>query len=248
MHNCAFRQTGINAVYIACDVQDIAGAVTGLRALNIKGASITIPHKVSVMGYLDEVDETARRIGAVNTIACVKGRLVGSNTDCLGAVRALSGVTPLRNKHVVIIGAGGAARAVGFGLMDAGAEVVIVNRTPEKGENLARDLNADFIGLHDVKQIDGDILVNTTPVGMTPDSDRMPVAEHLLRKDLIVMDAIYNPLKTLLLRTAERRGCRTVSGLSMFVYQGAAQFERWTGTAAPLETMEAAVRLALGGV
>ncbi len=245
MHNRAFAHTGYNGVYIALRVSDIAAAVNGFRALGFRGVSVTIPHKVAVMACLDEVDPIARDIGAVNTIVNRERRLVGYNSDYLGAVKALAAAIDIRGKTVVIIGAGGAARAIGFGVIRCGGKVVILNRSPEKGEQLAAALKADFRPLAEVREIAGQVLVNTTPLGMFPHAEQMPLEKSLLRPDLVVMDIIYNPLTTRLLSEAERVGCRTINGLAMFVYQGAVQFELWTGEKAPLDVMQAAVERAL---
>jgi shikimate dehydrogenase len=181
----------------------------------------------------------------VNTIVNCDGRLVGYNSDYLGAVKALADAVDIGGKTVVIIGAGGAARAIGFGIIRSGGRVVIINRSPEKGERLAEALNADFHPLSEVREIEGQVLVNTTPVGMFPHAEQMPLEKNLLRPDLVVMDIIYNPLTTRLLNEAARTGCRTINGLSMFVYQGAVQFELWTGEKAPLDVMKSAVESAL---
>ena len=241
MHNRAFNHIGFNAVYVPFKVDDISAAITGLRAMNIQGASITIPHKVAVMDCLDETDKTAAQIGAVNTILNKEGRLFGYNSDCPGAILALGAKTTVRNKKVVILGAGGAAHAIGYGIVQEGGKLTIVNRSRGKGEKLSNTLNAEFQPLSDFKKIDGDILINTTPVGMAPHVDQMPLEKEMLTDDLIVMDIIYNPLKTCLLREAERIGCTVINGLAMFVHQGAFQFELWTGEKAPMDVMEEAV-------
>jgi shikimate dehydrogenase len=245
MHNRAFAHIGYNGVYVALRVRDIAAAVAGIRALDVKGISVTIPHKVAVTAHLDEVDDMAREIGAVNTIVNRNGQLAGYNSDVLGAVKAIGAATDINGQTVAIIGAGGAARAIGFGVIRAGGRVVILNRSPERGERLAAALDAGFQPLSDVRYIKAQVLVNTTPVGMFPHTDRTPLSKALLRPDLLVMDIIYNPLTTRLLTEAARTGCRTVNGLDMFVYQGAVQFELWTGEKAPLHEMRAAVESAL---
>jgi shikimate dehydrogenase len=237
MHNRAFAALGINAAYVAFDVQDIAAALTGLRALGIRGASVTIPHKVSVMAGLDAVDETARAIGAVNTIVERDGRLLGFNSDCAGAVAALLEKTAVAGKRVALLGAGGAARAVGFGLVRAGAQVTIFNRTRAGAEKLAGELNAGLMPLEAFCGDGFDILVNATPVGMHPHRQVAPVAEERLRPHLLVMDIVYNPLETRLLKAARQRGCQIQDGVAMFVHQGAMQFELWTGRPAPLALM-----------
>ena len=241
MHNRAFSDIGFNGVYLAFRVQDIGAAVAGIRALDIKGASITIPHKVSVMAFLDRMDDTARKIGAVNTIDNRQGVLTGYNSDSIGAVKALSEKTTIDNKDVLIIGAGGAARAIGFGVASEGGRVTISNRSTDSGENLAKDLGADFQPLSALHQLRYHILINTTPVGMTPSTDAMPVNRELLDNSMVVMDVVYNPLKTRLIKTADDIGCKTIDGASMFVYQGAFQFELWTGSQAPLSVMRKTV-------
>lgn len=246
MHNTAFSELGYNGVYLAFRVKDIGKAVVGIKALGIKGASITIPHKVSVMDFLDELDDTAKKIGAVNTIINRKGVLTGYNSDGIGVVKALIEKTTIKDKHVVILGAGGAARAIGFAIISEGGRVTVINRTPFKGEELARDLGADFQPLSKLNKTACHILINTTPVGMMPDIDAMPVRKQDLDKTMVVMDVVYNPLKTRLLRAAENIGCQTIDGVSMFVYQGAFQLELWTGMKAPVDVMKKAVLIALG--
>jgi len=246
MHNTAFSDLGYNGVYLAFRVKDIGKAVVGIKALGIKGASITIPHKVSVMDFLDELDDTAKKIGAVNTIINRNGILTGYNSDGLGVVKALIEKTTIKDKQVVILGAGGAARAIGFAIISEGGRVTVINRTPFKGEELARDLGADFQPLSKLNKTACHILINTTPVGMMPDIDTMPVRKQDLDKNMVVMDVVYNPLKTRLLRAAEKIGCQTIDGVSMFVYQGVFQLELWTGMKAPVEVMKKAVLTALG--
>ena len=241
MHNSALTQTGLNGIYIAFRVKDIAAAVDGIRGLGIRGASITIPHKVSVMKYLDEVDAPAAKIGAVNTIVNRHGVLHGYNTDCPGAVTALLEKIIIKDKQVAIVGAGGGARAIGFGIHQEGGRLTIINRSGQRGEKLADDLGCDFKLLAEVKKLSYDIVINATPIGMTPLEDRTPVKPELLEAGTVVMDTVYNPLKTRLLRDAEKAGCRTIDGVSMLVHQGAVQFEMWTSQKAPVEIMRRAV-------
>jgi shikimate dehydrogenase len=245
MHNKAFAEAGLNAMYLAFRVIDIDAATAAVRAIGIKGVSVTIPHKITVMNSLDEIDDLARRIGAVNTVVNREGRLCGFNSDGQGAVRALLEKTAVHGADIAIIGAGGAARAIGFGMIDNGGRVTIINRSIQAGEDLAKDLGADFKPLAGLKQIRADILINTTPVGMRPQTEDLPLSPELLRKDMLVMDIVYNPVQTALLKHARRMGCRTIDGVAMFVYQGAFQFTLWTGMEAPVETMRAAVLAAL---
>jgi shikimate dehydrogenase len=241
MHNRAFAAVGHNGLYVALRVTDIGGAMVGVRALGIAGLSVTIPHKIGVMAHLDEIEKTARTIGAVNTVVHRDGRLIGINTDADGAVAALEEATPLKGKTVAVIGAGGAARAVGFGVRRKGAETIVVNRTADRGAALARELGGTHVPPEHFDGSGIDILVNTTPVGMAPDTSAMPISAKVLSPKMVVMDAVYNPIRTKLLIEAERIGCRTVDGVSMFVYQGARQFTLWTGEPAPVSVMRKAV-------
>jgi shikimate dehydrogenase len=241
MHNSALAHSGQAGCYLAFRVEDIAAAVNGIRSLGIGGASITIPHKVSVMEYLDEVDPMAADIGAVNTIVNRDGILHGYNSDCAGAVNALSEKTAIKGKDVAVIGAGGAARAIGFGLIQEGGTVTIINRSSSRGEKLAGDLGCRFKPLSQLKTLPCQIVVNTTPIGMTPDVDSTPLSPQLLDADMVVMDMVYNPLRTRFLKEAQSIGCATVDGVSMFVYQGAVQFELWTGKKAPVDVMRRVV-------
>jgi shikimate dehydrogenase len=245
MHNQAFAAIGTNAVYLAFRVTDPGSAIKGIRALNFRGVSVTLPHKVAVMEYLDEIEQTAARIGSVNTIVNKQGRLIGYNTDWLGALEALRTRTTIQGKSVALIGAGGAARAIGFGLKSAGGQVTILNRSLTNGQRLAEDLQAEFSPLDDWQPGRYQILINTTPVGMHPDTDATPIPKAHLSEDLVVMDIIYNPIKTRLLEAAEAKQCRTINGVAMFVFQGAQQFELWTGKTAPVEVMRRAVLEAL---
>jgi shikimate dehydrogenase len=245
MHNKAFAETGFNGVYLAFRVTDIDAAMAAVRAIGIRGVSVTIPHKIAVMNSLDEIDDQARRIGAVNTVVNREGRLYGYNSDGQGAVRALQEKTAVKGANIAIIGSGGAARAIGFSMIDNGGRVTIINRSIQTGEDLAEDLGANFKPLAGLKQTSADILINTTPVGMSPLTEDLPLSPELLRKEMLVMDIVYNPVQTALLKHAQRIGCRTIDGVAMFIYQGAFQFKLWTRMEAPIETMRAAVVTAL---
>ena len=247
MHNSALNHTGCDGVYLAFRVKDIAAAVSGIRGMGIRGASITIPHKVGVMKYLDEVEAPAEKIGAVNTIVNRRGVLHGYNTDCPGAVKALLEKIVIKDKQVAIVGAGGGARAIGFGIHREGGRLTIINRTRQRGEKLAADLGCDFKLLTEIKKLCYDIVINATPVGMTPHDDRTPVKPELLEAGTVVMDTVYNPLKTRFLKDAQKAGCRTIDGVSMLVHQGAVQFELWTSKKAPVEIMRRVVLDELAG-
>ncbi|MBU1181312.1 MAG: shikimate dehydrogenase, partial [Proteobacteria bacterium] len=166
-------------------------------------------------------------------------------SDGLGAVKALSEKTVIKGKNIAVIGAGGAARAVGFCVKKEGGRITVINRSIDKGKRLAGELSADYRPLNDIGKMNCDILINTTSVGMTPHADGMPIERRYLKKGMVVMDIVYNPLRTRLLSEAEKAGCITVDGVSMFVNQGAFQFELWTGIKAPIDIMKKAVLDAL---
>ena len=245
MHNAAFSDKGINAVYLAFESIDIEGAIRGMRGLGIKGMSVTIPHKTSVIPLLDEIDPLAKDIGAVNTIVNTDGKLTGYNTDAVGALRALSEVVKVQGKSCIIVGAGGAAKAIGYILKRHNVDLMIANRSIERGEVLSRLLDSRYIEIDQIEDADADILINTTPVGMSPNIDSCSLPEGVLKPGMTVMDIIYNPRTTKLIHIASRKGCRIVEGLGMFIYQGAEQFRLWTGKEAPVEIMRKVVEEAL---
>ncbi len=258
MHNAAFQCSGLDYVYVPFKVkkEDLSTAIHAMKALNIRGLSVTIPHKVGVMRFLDEVEPLAQKIGAVNTICNEDGVLSGYNTDAAGFLRALNAEKiDVKGSNVCILGAGGAARAVAFSLADRGARLTILNRHLDSARDLAdrvlkffrQDARALELNQANLKSIlkGADLLVNTTSVGMSPDFDKAPVPSRLLNRTVIVFDIIYNPLKTRLLELAEKRGARIISGVEMLVWQGAAAFELWTGAEAPVGTMRAATLKAL---
>lgn len=239
MHNAAFREIGLNALYLAFQVHDIGRAVEAMKTLGIKGASVTIPFKVDVLTYCDKIDPLASRIGSANTLVLQDGAVRAINTDGEGALQALEekGLS-LRGSKVLVLGYGGSARAIAHTLDDRGAVVTISGRNREKGESLASELSLSgdegpfFLKDDELDRgilMDTDILINTTPLGMEPDTESVPLDPDLLHPGLTVFDIVYRPGKTRLLREAEKRVCRTISGISMLVYQGIRQFETWTG-------------------
>ena len=253
MHNAAFEELGLGYHYELKSVRPEAlGRFTAyeMRGEAVRGANVTIPHKVSIIGHLDEVDPEAAAIGAVNTIVNEGGRLKGYNTDGRGAMRALEeAYGDLRGVKSVLIGAGGAARAIRRHLSMAVDELSILNRTASRAESLASALkslpgcNASVTAAALTREnlrselVEADVLINATPLGMTPDTDKSPVDSDLLHPGLLVFDTVYNPLKTRLLREAEEAGVRTLTGAKMLAYQGVASFELWTGVGAPEELM-----------
>jgi shikimate dehydrogenase len=242
IHNAAFEATGLNGVYLAFETEDLPASLAGVRALSIGGLSVTLPFKSAVIPLLDQLDPLAEEIGAVNTIKNEDGRLIGFNTDGPGALKALEAVTTLSGKRCLLLGAGGAARAIGYVLSRKGVEIIVANRSEQRGKSLAAFLEGRFVSLEKANRIEADLLIQTTSVGMFPITDQAPVHPEALREGMVVMDVIYNPLKTKLLRLAEERGCLTVSGLEMFIYQGAEQFRLWTGLEPPLEIMRNAAK------
>lgn len=256
MHNAAFEKLGMDYAYVAFDVapKNLKVAIEGAKSLNIKGFNVTIPHKIDVMKCLDEIDDVARLIGAVNTIDFKD--MKGYNTDGIGAVKAIEEVTSIKGKNVVVAGAGGASRAISFYIAKYGAEsLTILNRNVGKAESLAGDvLKSDLIS--DVKSdsiskitdyvCDADILIDTTPVGMHPHSDDEPIigAEDM-HEDLTVFDAVYNPNETVLIREALNAGAKPVYGIKMLLYQGVESFKIWTGENPPVDVMEDALRKTL---
>ena len=245
MHNIWFNACNVNAVYMAFAIDDIHQGMAAMRTFDIKGASITIPFKEKIIDCLDGVDPVARDIGAVNTVVNRNGELWGYNTDCAGAVDPLKYVSSLAGKRVYILGAGGAARAVAFGVAREQGRVVIVNRNEERGTCLANHVKGSFVNWNDFTGVDADIIINTTPLGMTPGIHSTPVDKAALHVDTVVMDIVYNPPDTRLLCDAREVGCKTVDGLSMFIHQGAHQFRLFTGQEPPLELMKKTIKKAI---
>jgi len=245
MHTAAFSATGTNAVYLAFTTDDVRGAVNGMKTFGIKGASVTLPLKTKVLPFLDALDPIAEKIGAVNTIVNDHGRMTGYNTDGIGALKALKEKIPVSGKHCMILGAGGAARAIAFVLRENAVSITVANRSSERGKALAHSLGCPFVPLDQIGEITPDILIQTTPVGMYPHIDQCPVPESMLEKGMVVMDIIYNPFETRLIRLAKARGCITINGIGMFVHQGAEQFRLWTSIDPPIDVMRHAVKEAL---
>jgi shikimate dehydrogenase len=259
MHNAAFRSEGMDYVYLPFRVgrDELGEAIEGMRALNIRGLNVTIPHKVAVVPFLDELDPLVEKIGAVNTIVNDEGVLRGHNTDATGFLRPLleRGIEP-KGKRVVVLGAGGASRAVSFILAERGAGLVILNRREEFGwavelatrisRTFGREVEAMEMNEENLTAaIEGaDILVNATSVGMG-DAGETPVPSGLLRPGLTVYDVVYGAGKTRLVAEAEKAGAGAISGIEMLVWQGALAFELWTGLKAPVEVMKKAISEAL---
>lgn len=253
IHNAAFQQLRLNLVYLAFRVEEIGEAIRGLRALGgFRGASVTIPHKVSSIPFLDEVDQTARHIGAINTIVAKQGALIGYNTDATGALRALrGGVGSLAGKRVVMLGSGGAARAIAFALAgESGlAGLTLLGVDANERSRLAADIRSKTSLSVEEAPLDestlgttlpdAQVLIHCTPIGMSPKTDASCVPAAQLHAGLAVMDIVYNPRETRLLKDARQAGCVTIPGLEMFLHQAAAQCELWTNQTAPADVMRA---------
>jgi shikimate dehydrogenase len=250
MHNAAFKKLGIDYAYVPFPVrpEKLAEAVAGLRAFQIVGFNVTIPHKVAILPFLDDLDPLASKIGAVNTVTNTKGILTGYNTDAEGFFQSLMehGINPV-NKNVAVIGAGGASRAISFILSEMGAKLTVVNRRSglERANAIAAMIQQDLHRVAEVVELEkiaeglkgADILINTTSVGMAPQTGVSPVPAALLGNIPVVVDIVYNPMDTQLLKDAKKAGARTIGGVDMLVWQGALAFEKWTGRKAPPEIM-----------
>lgn len=246
IHNAGYRAAGIDDqfVYVACAVNpgNIPMLACGVRALGIRGVSCTMPHKEAIMSHLDSIDEVAQTIGAVNTVVQENGKLVGYNTDWLGVVRPLQAITDLHGKRAAVLGAGGAAKAMVYGLLREGATVTICNRTETKAMALAEQFGCKAASLESPDITQADIICNATSVGMGRSEGQSPVDSSLLAPHQIVLDAIYVPMQTKLLQDAAACGARCVPGTEMLLHQAAAQFELYTGHTAPLDAMRQALQ------
>ena len=239
IHNAAFKEKGLNFAYLAFDVMPntLRKAIDAMRALDFRGYSITIPHKIAALQFVDSLDPIAKKIGAINTIVNEKGKLIGYNTDVIGAIKALEQKINLNGKRVLLIGAGGAARGIGFGLKEKNSIITISNRTEEKGIALSNSLGCNFAKFNELPNLSFDVLINATSMGMHPNINETIVSEGVLNKKMLVFDIVYNPIKTKLIKAAEKKGIETVSGIEMLSLQAAAQFELFTGEKAPLNLM-----------
>lgn len=253
MHNAALAACNLHGHYVPLHVTESAlkEAIAGIVAMNFRGVNVTVPHKIEVMKYVDEIDEAAKRIGAVNTIVNNDGHLVGYNTDGIGYIRSLKEevMADLKGKSVLVIGCGGAARGIIYALLgELPDKVIVANRTVDSAYALAKEWSAlgniegCSLAEADVKAQHVDLIINTTSVGMHPHIHNCPIEPTHIPTGIVVSDLIYNPLETALLQHAKAKGCLVHNGLGMFIYQGAYAFEYWTGIPAPIEAMKQAVK------
>jgi shikimate dehydrogenase len=246
MHNTAFDALDLNFVYFPLEVKksSLKDVIVALKELNFCGVNVTIPHKESIVKFLDVLDTSAVEVGAVNTILNKKGKLVGYNTDIIGFLKTLRKFRIKTNReNVVILGTGGVAKAVAVGLLKNGASVTVVGRNMQKCTTFAKR----FQRLGQIKSYtfsnienalsNAHIVVNCTPIGMYPDIENSPLKKNSINRDMVIFDLVYNPIKTKLLRFAKEKGAKAISGIDMLVYQGAESFELWTGKKAPIEVM-----------
>lgn len=260
IHNAAFKTIGINAVYLTFEVKKefLRKALDGVKALGIKGLNVTIPHKVNVIKYLNKLTYEANLIGAVNTILNEDGKLIGFNTDYTGVLKTFETYKiDLTNKKIVLLGAGGAAKAIAFAIAEKASSLIILNRTKRKAVNLVKELNKKlkvnalgnsltFKALKNGLK-DADILINATSVGMEPNVNQTLVAKELLQKDMVVFDIIYNPLETKLLKEAREIGAKCINGVEMLVQQAAEAFKIWFKIEPPINEMRKAALKSLTG-
>ena len=246
MHTAAYRALDLDYVYVAFGTEDTAGAVAAMRALGVRGLGVTMPHKRRIAEHLDAIDDEARAIGAVNTVVNDAGRLTGYNVDWIGAVRAFREVLDVSAARVAVIGAGGGARAIVYGLLREGAHVTLFNRGEASGRATAEHFGVDFGGPPGALSLAApfDLIAHATPVGFDDrEATLLPVAA--LRPGTVVFDVVTMPSETRLLREAKASGCRTISGVRMQLHQAACQFELYTGLAPELAVMEEALRTAM---
>lgn len=255
MHNRAFAALDLDFVYLLFEVQSVEDFVSGMVRLktrdidwNLRGFSVTIPHKRRVIPLLDDVNATARKVGAVNTVVVDDGRLIGYNTDVQGAMEPLERVVELRGESCGVIGAGGAARAVIYGLLERGARVSVFARSSEAARAMAESFGVKVSPIESLTTSDVSVVINATPVGMRGHREgSSPVSAEALRGRRLVYDLVYNPLETQLLIDARAAGCETVSGIEMLIAQAGLQFELWTGRTPPMDEMRRAALSKIAG-
>jgi shikimate dehydrogenase len=245
IHNRAFAECGLDAVYVPLQAEALEPFLGALPALRLSGFSVTRPYKVDIVPRLDSVDWTATLAGSVNTVRVRDGRLEGSSTDGLGILVPLRKKIAIKDREIVILGAGGAARAAALALLHEGARVTVLARNPKQAAAVAKDTGCAAGELERLADHAWDVLINATPLGSASMPAESPVPAALLRPGAVVFDMVYEPLETRLLREADKAGCETIDGLQMLLAQAAGQFEAWTGLDAPEEAMKSAALVAI---
>jgi 3-dehydroquinate dehydratase/shikimate dehydrogenase len=244
LFNDVFKHLGMNARYVKIKVDDPASLRDLVEAMELRGLSVTLPHKQAALAAVDEADEIARGIGAANTVTAREGRLLGANTDLPAAMEALQDAAVKKWSHgiygmrALVLGAGGVSRAIAWGLKREAARVVIANRTFERGKALAEELGVDFVRWESLVHSRAQIVVNGTSVGMTPNPEESPVDPSFFKKDMIAMDTVYTPRNTKFLRDARAAGATTIDGVEMFLRQANLQFKLWMGRPIPTEILK----------
>ncbi|MDR3291678.1 MAG: shikimate dehydrogenase [Methanobrevibacter sp.] len=252
IHNYAFKYAGLNSVYLAFNVKagDTLAAIDGAKALDFKGLSVAMPHKMAVIEKLDEIDPMVKKIGAINTLDFKDNKIKGYNTDSTGAVSAIKEITDLNGKNVLIVGAGGTSQAISFQLSISGVnKIEILNISVDMAKKLVNsieksnnnNLNLSYGGLDLIEKSvqDADIFINATPVGMYPNINEKPIANSdIMHSDLIVQDIVYNPIKTRFIKEAEKADAKAIPGIKMLLYEALDAFKIWTGVEVPINIIE----------
>ena len=249
VHNRAFQEKGSPDIYVSFLVDNVEKFFNSFKDF-FSGLSVTMPAKEKIMPLLDRIDETAQKIGAVNTVVKEGSAWVGYNTDCSGAISALEACTSLQGKNVLILGSGGTAKAIGYGVKEKGGKLTVTyNKNKERGESLSKELDCELAHARDAGMRAIDVLINCSPVGMSPNITESPFLARDFKEDMVVFDSVYNPLETRLLREAKSAGCTVIPGYELFINQAARQFELWTGQSAPINTLREVLlrKLATGG-
>ena len=237
VHNKAFEEKGSSDIYVSFRVDNVEKFFHGYKDF-FSGLSVTMPAKEQIIPLLDRIDDTAGKFGAVNTVVKEGSDWVGYNTDCSGAISALEACTTLQGKNILILGSGGTAKAIGYGVKEKGGRLTVTyNKNKERGESLAKELGCDLVYARDAGIRPIDVLINCSPVGMSPNVNESPFPARDFKEGMVVFDSVYNPLETRLLREAKAAGCTVIPGSELFINQAARQFELWTGQSAPIDTM-----------
>ena len=241
VHNAGYRALGLNFVYKTFAIDDIKGAIIGVRSLGIRGCSVSMPFKEKVIPFLDRLDPLAKKIGAVNTIVNDNGQLIGYNTDVIAVEKSLKPLQIKNDKDIIIFGAGGVSRAILVALKNLKLKnITVANRTTRKGERLAKEFNVNFIQWSKRENVKAEVLINATSIGMFPNIFSSPISKNKIKNSQIVMDVVATPPKTKLIKIANKQGKITVDGLKLSLYQAFTQFKLYTGRNPPIQVMQKA--------